>query len=466
MENTQNYNLKKPAPEDFYDVADQNSNMDAVDAALKAHDDALAKKAGLDETGKVPAEQLPAFSTLELGETETTAYRGDRGRLAYEHSMDGTKHITAAEREKLAGLENYDPTSVDAHMADTVRHVAQSERNVWGGMTADILALQNGKADKTAMESGLSEKADLVSGKVPVKQLPLLTKRRFVVGTSTAGWTVNDCDYLCDGVDDQAEINEAIQALPAINGEIYILNGTYNISGTITLNKMGTVLRGSGYATVLKRSDAACTLLAKMTTDRCEVSYIRLDGRQSDFLGSVASGLSIRNYSIISHVAVERFGLVGIIVDGPNAIIEDSRFASNRVDIDVSQPCSIINNEFISATAQSINTGGSLATKYSIIGNRFLYANTAILCVYGKKIVIADNVFEDCSDTAIHFSASNSLVSNNICLKGAGTEADYTDTQYGIRVGGSGNLVANNLIPGKNYVNDGTGNTFINNKYN
>ena len=40
-EYTQNYNLKKPAEEDFYNVKDFNDNADIIDEALKAHDDAL-----------------------------------------------------------------------------------------------------------------------------------------------------------------------------------------------------------------------------------------------------------------------------------------------------------------------------------------------------------------------------------------------------------------------------------------
>lgn len=32
---TLNYDLKKPAPDDFYNVADQNENMDKIDEALK-----------------------------------------------------------------------------------------------------------------------------------------------------------------------------------------------------------------------------------------------------------------------------------------------------------------------------------------------------------------------------------------------------------------------------------------------
>ena len=41
---TPNYNLKKPAEEDFYNINDHNDNMDIIDTALKAHDDALATK--------------------------------------------------------------------------------------------------------------------------------------------------------------------------------------------------------------------------------------------------------------------------------------------------------------------------------------------------------------------------------------------------------------------------------------
>ena len=49
---TENYGLKKPLPEEFYDVGVQNANMDIIDKELK-------KRATLGEDGKVPEEQLP-----------------------------------------------------------------------------------------------------------------------------------------------------------------------------------------------------------------------------------------------------------------------------------------------------------------------------------------------------------------------------------------------------------------------
>lgn len=44
---TTNYNLKKPAPEDFVNVADINTNMDIIDGAL-AEQDVLINSADMD----------------------------------------------------------------------------------------------------------------------------------------------------------------------------------------------------------------------------------------------------------------------------------------------------------------------------------------------------------------------------------------------------------------------------------
>lgn len=57
METTASYGLKKPSDQDFYNIQDQNDNMDAIEAAL---DGLYLGKADLDpETGKVPEGQLP-----------------------------------------------------------------------------------------------------------------------------------------------------------------------------------------------------------------------------------------------------------------------------------------------------------------------------------------------------------------------------------------------------------------------
>lgn len=168
MEKTKNYNLNKPAPEEFYDIGDFNQNADLLDTELKKHADSLAKKADL-VNGKVPEGQLPSYvsavseyvsrsafpstgkaniiyiaidtgicyrwggtqyviisDTIALGETVQTAYRGDRGKLAYDHSqkVSGNPHkVTKAD----VGLGNVDNT------ADANKPVSTAVQNALNG---------------------------------------------------------------------------------------------------------------------------------------------------------------------------------------------------------------------------------------------------------------------------------------------------------------------------------------------
>lgn len=82
---------------------------------------------------------------------------------------------------------------------------------------------------------------------------------RFVVGTSTTGWTKNDCDFLCDGTDDQVEINAAIAAFGSLSGgnaahgTIVLLDGNYNLTAPLTLlNHINLV--GSGGACLVRET--------------------------------------------------------------------------------------------------------------------------------------------------------------------------------------------------------------------
>lgn len=73
---TSNYNLKKPLPEEFYNIEDHNGNMDIIDEELK-------KRATL-EDGKVPASQLPSMDyvpTSEKGAAGGVATLGSDGKI-------------------------------------------------------------------------------------------------------------------------------------------------------------------------------------------------------------------------------------------------------------------------------------------------------------------------------------------------------------------------------------------------
>ena len=139
---------------------------------------------------------------------------------------------------------------------------------------------------------------------------------RFVVGTSTAGWTKKDCDYLCDGTDDQVEIQAAINALPSTGGEVVVLDGTYNIASSIAINKHNITITGNGSSTVLKKmwdsgSYAIPVLDAKMS-NIC-IKYLQIDGNRAVYQSGfgIASGGSPSNinnkYITIIGVTIKNF---------------------------------------------------------------------------------------------------------------------------------------------------------------
>ena len=141
--------------------------------AAKADAAAMSDKADLVD-GKIPASQLPGFvddvlefanqaafpgtgesgkiyvaqdtdktyrwsgtsyveisASLALGESAASAYRGDRGKIAYDHSQNSNVHVTAAQKAtwdgKAAGNHTHTPDSVGAAASDHTHDYAESD---------------------------------------------------------------------------------------------------------------------------------------------------------------------------------------------------------------------------------------------------------------------------------------------------------------------------------------------------
>ncbi len=137
-EYTQNYNLKKPAEEDFYNVKDFNDNADIIDQALKAHDDALATK-------ETPAgAQAKAEAAAGAVQAELDA-----------HQADDVRHITSAERTTWNGKQDalgYTPvnksgdemTGILTAYSNTSYTVRQVRNIILSNADANLGAMQNG----------------------------------------------------------------------------------------------------------------------------------------------------------------------------------------------------------------------------------------------------------------------------------------------------------------------------------
>ena len=96
---TDNYKLKKPAPEDFADIADLNENADKIDAALK-------DKADLDESGKLKESQLPSLSYIpasQKGAAGGVASLGSDGKVP-SGQLPAMDYIPASQKGTAGGV--------------------------------------------------------------------------------------------------------------------------------------------------------------------------------------------------------------------------------------------------------------------------------------------------------------------------------------------------------------------------
>jgi len=64
-------------------------------------------------------------------------------------------------------------------------------------------------------------------------------------------------DYVCDGIDDQVEIQAAIAALPSAGGKTYLTEGKFSISDAITINKELSLAGCSIHTTEIFLADGA-----------------------------------------------------------------------------------------------------------------------------------------------------------------------------------------------------------------
>ena len=93
-----------------------------------------------------------------------------------------------------------------------------------------------------------------------------------LVGTAEAV----TADYICDGTDDQAQLQAALNALPASGGELVLLAGTYSVSATVTLPINNIKVSGLGDSTYVTY-DASTPVFSAAGKTGCTFSDFKTD---------------------------------------------------------------------------------------------------------------------------------------------------------------------------------------------
>lgn len=292
-------------------------------------------------------------------------------------------------------------------------------------------------------------------------------------------------DYVCDGVDDQQEIQQAIDDLPSSGGSVYLLEGTYNISAPIEINKSNVTLIGTGAATVLN-----------LTTDDAiqafNVSRIILSQLRIKYNGNRGCLFDQTNYSLLEKLWLEGCKMK-IVASNFNTFTENffSPPSGGAFRIENSSYNIIHNNIFtttggwgavdISSSCNNIVIGNIMkfdskdnrgirlydSSHNIIIANRISNVTEGINCnnyssdnIFNSNIIsegeynginffgyvhrqiVSSNFISDFEENGIYLEPDPDKVSNSLFVG----NILYNNQKNGIKSGGKNHLISSNYI--------------------
>lgn len=292
---------------------------------------------------------------------------------------------------------------------------------------------------------------------------------RFVVGTSTAGWTAADVDYLCDGTADDVEINAAIQALPSIGGEIMLLDGRYNITIPILLNKGCITLTGNGKSTVLNRmfdsEFASGGSMILISSHNNILQDFIIEGNKEDYTGTGNFGIYCGSCNnTIRHIVCSN-NYLGIYISknsNDNMITNNIWEYNDSIGIEIhgnnntitGNVCNGNIHEGIGSGISAYDGSWNIITE-NICNNNQEGIQSGIQSVGNT---IEGNICKANSDCGIGIRSCNTTIIGNTCC----------DNHIGVSVMGSkNNVLGNNIIHNNSrygiYIYIGSGHTITGN---
>ena len=537
----------------FRDVLEVVDNYKSIISGNNIQSSSGGDSLGVVVTGKgsntITGNYINGYGDIVAGiyiTTDDNTITGNNIDVVSRGSFDGYGLYISGNRNTVSGNKCNDTTSDYTYNGSFVSNIYVSGKNntITGNSAGysstvedfwDTIHLTSTSANNLIANNNVFGKpvtdlgsGNTVRGNKTAAVMPPEGRRssRYVIGSSTAGYTANDVDFLCTGTDDQIVINAAIAALPDGGGKIELLDGTYVLSDKIVINKDNVTLQGNGNNTILQRNFGNVNLeqasMLIISSDNCKVKDLYFfDNYVYD------SDLPPAGYSI--YVTGNAVTINNNKLYYPN---ENTRNQTGQGIYLAGQGKNLVKNNEIDChhyeTTYAIRVVDNSDTRLE--NNRIMIdshggGNTyAIYITGGKSNTIVGNDLnaksDDCSGTALHLSSDNCTVTGNIFqvlgyynnayglfLAGnyntvTGNTSNDPDMNnigpghgYGIYVTGSknticgntaaysttptnyqhticltsnssDNLVTNNNIFGKNAENTGTNNTLANNKYN
>lgn len=309
---------------------------------------------------------------------------------------------------------------------------------------------------------------------------------RVVIGTSTAGWTEDDCDYLCDGTADQTTISQAIATLPEEGGVVYFLDGTYSLTNALTISSDNITLLGNHQTSILSNQGNAAMLLAggsNFSMKNLIIEDKRVSGSQATV---VIEGINCR----ISGCRFTNLNILSMSISGQDALLQDTDFHAAQITattgthngaqvwrcsrtgdsggtqpwLEVSGDDIIIDGGYVCNAYIGVNAIGS--NRVTISNNYFNAVNNGIMVngdVVGYNIM--NNVILNYISYGIFTQSMNGQYINVTGNYVALDDTIQTPSGIPIAIAGERNVVTSNITPGKQITTMGSRVLIDNNSY-
>jgi hypothetical protein len=299
-------------------------------------------------------------------------------------------------------------------------------------------------------------------------------KRNFTAVIAAADSSAGATDYRCTGTADQSTINSVIAALGSQGGKILLRQGTYNLTGSIVVDRDCVTIEGENRphwgqsvdaeglrATKLKATTGGFDMLTVSTANAGPESRLRgLAFRDLYFYGNNKSGYGIKD---LTHTDVSEISncffhecAAGIYVgwDTPLITRNNVQFCASGIRVNYHYG-SISQNLVYDCSTWGIQVEGQ---GQAVVGNIIGQCTNGLILSAAQGATATGNVLSGAKGTASAVLLDqgakwNTVTGNTVGVHGVITNMNLANvTGDGIQVGSAGSACVGNTISGNTLV--------------
>lgn len=241
----------------------------------------------------------------------------------------------------------------------------------------------------------------------------------FTVGTVEASGTV---DYVCDGINDNVQLQGALDALPANGGEIDILSGNYSFGATVTRAIPNVTIKGVGAATYISYN--ATNYIFTAGGNNWQISNLKVDTGSMDM--GATTGWNWENVTVNTIYYAYRTS-----VSSSSWVIPTGR-SSSWVIAAYNAPASVQSQADVVCTSTNFNTvlASAIAAGYRDIhltegtfgesATATILSNVQVTGSGGATLVLSNGNYPVFSIVGTNASAIYSFAIRSMVIEGSG----------------------------------------------